>query len=208
MKLIISTIPMFDKEKLTPFVYPVNGNSSIEYDKPVIYPVNSVLAKTLKKSDIARVILLETKGGAEKGSENSAVFRQELDGINKNIEAKISYETIAVPFELTTEDFDGLLSQLLDKLKEEKDAHIIADITYGIKPWPMILFCAFNFAEKFFDATIENIVYGKVEFKGEKPENPMIYDITQIYYLNKLIGAMESPNADTAVKMLKDFFVM
>jgi hypothetical protein len=196
------------KEKLYRHIYPVSGNSRLEYDKPVVYPINAVLAKTLKPNEAGRVILLATSGGAEKGGANIEEFKKELDGINAGIGASLSYEKIEMPFELTPEVFDSLLSRLLNIMKADKGAEIIADITYGIRPIPMLLFCALNFAEKFFNATVDSIVYGKVEFKeeGKAPENPMLYDITQIYYLNKLIGAMESPNAETAVKMLDNFF--
>jgi hypothetical protein len=77
-----------------------------------------------------------------------------------------------------------------------------------MKPLPMILFCALNFAEKFYSATVQNIVYGKVEFSGGKTLNPMIYDLTPLYYLNKLIGSMECKTTESAVEMLNDFFAM
>ncbi|MDR3046619.1 MAG: hypothetical protein LBU51_03270 [Bacteroidales bacterium] len=198
------------KVPLYPFVYPVNGNSFIEYDKPVVYPINAVIAKTLEKNEKAKVVLLATKGGAGMSTTNIEEFKKELNTINKDIGANIAYESVEVPFDLNSDVYDELLSKLIDTIKNEKHAQIIADITYGIKPLLMILFCALNFAEKFFNATVENIVYGKVEFKNanKPPENPMLYDITQIYYLNKMIGSMESPTAETAVTTLNDFFTL
>jgi hypothetical protein len=133
-------------------------------------------------------------------------FRVELDAINKEIGAILNYETIEVPFEPQKEVFEQLISRLVSKFGQK--SQIIADMTFGMKPLPMILFCALNFAEKFYSATVQNIVYGKVEFSGGKTLNPMIYDLTPLYYLNKLIGSMESKTTETAVKMLNDFFAM
>jgi hypothetical protein len=49
-----------------------------------------------------------------------------------------------------------------------------------------------------------------VEFNKEtgKPEKPMLYDITSLYYLFKLMGSMGASNAEDAMETLKDFFAM
>jgi hypothetical protein len=203
MKLIINTIPM--KAGLDRHCYPVDGNKAIEYEKAVLFPVNAVLAKTLAKDEEGKVVFLATTGGVENHSvENMTRFREELDAINSEIGAHLSYETIEVPFRPQTDVFERLISGLVAKLGHK--AEIIADITYGIKPLPMILFCALTFAEKFHTATVHNIIYGKVEFAEEKTLNPMIYDLTSLYYLNKLIGSMECKSAETAEALLNDFF--
>jgi hypothetical protein len=187
--------------------YPVNGNKSIEYEGKVLFPINTVLAKTLKKGEKGTVVFLATSGGSDNHSaENIEKFQAELDAINKEIGADLSYETIEVPFEPQKEVFEQLISSLVSKFGQK--SQIIADITFGMKPLPMILFCALNFAEKFYSATVQNIVYGKVEFSGGKTLNPMIYDLTPLYYLNKLIGSMECKSAPAAVEMLNDFFAM
>jgi hypothetical protein len=116
-----------------------------------------------------------------------------------------------MPFEPTPKTFDETLRALVGTL--EQNAEVIVDITYGAKPQPIILFCALNFAEKFFNVDIKHIVYGKVDFvtdtTGKKmPHNPALYDITSLYYLNSLTNAMECPTATDAVKMLDDFFAL
>jgi hypothetical protein len=187
--------------------YPVDGNKGIEYDGEVLFPINAVLAKTLKKGEKGTVVFLATSGGSDNHSaENREKFQMELDAINKEIGAHLNYETIEVPFEPQKELIERLISSLVSKFGEK--AQIIADITFGMKPLPMVLFCALNFAEKFYSATVQNIVYGKVEFSGGKTFNPMIYDLTPLYYLNKLIGSMECKSAAAAVDMLDDFFAM
>jgi len=206
MKLIITTVPM--KKELALFHYPVVGNSLIEYDKEVIYPVNAVLAKTLQKGERGKVLFLSTSGGdANYSRDNIEKFKEELTKINADIKAELSWETIEVPFDPQNEVFEQVTGGIISKF--EKDCQIIVDITYGIKPLPMILFCALQFAEKFFNASILNVVYGKVEFgRNGKPENPKLYDITSLFYLNKLIGAMECESGEIALKILTDFFKM
>lgn len=206
MKLIISTVPM--KKNVTPLHYPVAGNSTIEYEGNVLFPVNAVLAKTLQKQEKAKILFLSTSGGCENYSkENIERFKTELNIINTGIGADLSWETIEVPFDPQKEVFEQLVSGLISRFT--KDCQIIADITYGSKPLPMILFCAMQFAEKFFNASISNIIYGKVEFNREdNPVNPLLYDVTSLVYLNKLIGSMECDNGQIASKILNDFFTI
>jgi hypothetical protein len=83
-------------------------------------------------------------------------------------------------------------------------------MTYGIKPTVLPLFCALAFAEKYCDSLIEYIVYGKVDFNREtrKAEGPMIFDMTSLYYLFKLIGTIEAPDAEAASNLLNGFLAM
>jgi hypothetical protein len=195
------------KAQIDRHCYPVDGNKTIEYEKEVLFPVNAVLAKTLTKGETGQVVFLAATGGDEnRSAANMARFREELDGINSEIGARLTYETIEVPFRPQKDVFEQLISSLIARLG--KKAEIIADITYGIKPLPMILFCAITFAEKFYAATVQNIIYGKVEFAEGKTLNPMIYDLTPLYYLNKLIGSMECKTAKAAEALLNDFFAL
>ena len=56
MKIVFSNLPM--KKQLHAFKYKVEGNVSIEYEGEVVFPVNSVLAKTMKKGEKIKVVLL------------------------------------------------------------------------------------------------------------------------------------------------------
>jgi len=196
------------KKNISPLFYPVVGNRLIEYNNDVIFPVNAVLAKTLQKGEEVKVLFLSTSGSTENYSkDNIELFKAELMKINSGIGTDLYWETIDVPFDPQIEVFEQLISGIISKF--EKDCQIIADITYGIKPLPMILFCALQFAEKFFNTTILNIIYGKAEFdRQNKPINPKLYDISSLFYLNKLIGTMECESGEIALKILNNFFKM
>ena len=201
MKNVIITMPM--KDDIRPFRYESAGNQSIDYDKPVIFPVNGVLANILQPKEQVKLIFITTKGGENKGNENIVKFNNEIETINKSIGAEISSECIELPFEPTGNTFKILIQALIEKIDPE--AEIIADITYGIKPFPFVLLCALNFAEMYKKASLLYIVYGKIDFTP-RPVNPVIYDITSLYYLQKLIGVMEGHPVESASKMLNGFF--
>lgn len=205
-KIVFSNLPM--RNDLTALKFDVNGNSSIEYDKKVIFPVNSVLAKTLKKEDKVKVVLLSKNDIEGNSAINAGLFQKELNEINRNIGADIEYVILATPFEETRDIHETLLRDMIAKL--EKDVEIIGDITYGPKPLPIIMFSVMNFAEKFFNATIKNIVYGKVDFvSGSKtPINPVLYDLTPLYYLNSVTNSMECKSSEEALKALDSLLTM
>lgn len=205
MKIIFSDLPM--KKELHAFSYKVDGNLTIEYDGEVIFPVNAVLAKTMKKGEKIKVVLLSKVDIEGNSAINAGIFQKELNIINRGIGADIEYITIATPFEETRGVHETLLRDMVGKL--ENGAEIIGDVTYGPKPLPIIMFAVMNFAEKFFAAKIKNIVYGKVDFVDDgsgtgktKPVNPVLYDLTPLYYLNSVTNAMEYKSSDEAVKAL------
>jgi hypothetical protein len=214
MKLIINILPMRPLKEIVPNRYPVDGNKAIEYDGEVRYPINAILAKTLEKGEEAAIIFIATTGENSFYEEQETAFRAELDTINATIGAKLNFDIIKMPFVPAKSTFNKLLTDLTDKMQSLSSARqgvkIFVDMTYGIKPTVLPLFCALAFAEKFCDAVIEYAVYGKVDFNKETrdTEHPMIFDVTSLYYLFKLIGTLEAPNAEAASKLLKDFFAM
>lgn len=207
-KIIFCDIPM--KERVNKMNYANANSKEHKYKTPVIFPINAILAEKLKKNDDVKVVLLRVKDDGKKYSErNEALFETELNEINKNIGANISYKTIFTEFEESKSTHEKRLHEMLSMI--ENDCSIYADITYGPKPLPMILMCALTFAEKFFNADIKKIVYGKVDFIKDKngetqTVNPELYDVTNLYYLNNLMTSMKASSGNEALCALDEFF--
>lgn len=202
-KIIFCDIPM--KKNMNAMVYAGTGNTNCNYSKPVMFAINAVLAETLKKDDEVRVVLLRTLDKAGNSGKNSGLFMQELDSINSEIGAKISYETLESEFKETKDIHETRLKEILDKIEENTE--IYADITYGPKPLPMILMCVISFAEKFLNCEVKSVVYGKVDFDdNNKPCNPELYDVISLYYLNNLTNSMVAYSGKEARQRLNEFF--
>jgi len=208
MKVVICTMPMRAANEVKAIVYPVDGNKAIEYDKAVRSPVNAVLAKTLKKGEELRVIYIMTTGENSCCEDNKKNFIEELEGINTEIGAVLSYDTVEMEFLATKGTYNKLITDLTEKIPENAELYI--DITYGSKPEILSLFCALRFVEEFHNAIVQYFIYGKLEFNRitRKEENPMIFDITSLYYLFKLIGSIGNADAEKASNILKDFFAI
>jgi len=110
-------------------------------------------------------------------------------------------------FLATKRTYNKLITDLTEIIKE-KNAELYVDITYGFKPEILSLFCALRFIEEFRDAVVEYFIYGKAEFNKGQIENPVIFDITSLYYLFKLIGTIGTDDAEKASNILKDFFAL
>ena len=209
-KLVFINIPMKEMNKNeNKLEYKKDENHN--YKTKVIFPINAVLAENLTKEDKLKIVFLVTKTGKDSSEKNIELYKEELKEINKNINAQYEYETIESSFEETNENNEIRLQRILSKV--EQNQTIYADITYGQKSIPMILMCALNFAEKFYNCDIKRIIYGKVEFNKHEDgkiylENSQIYDVTPLYYLNNLIGSMEAPSGTEALKALNNFFSM
>ena len=208
MKTVIITVPLKPTKEVEAVKYPVDRNKAIEYDKPVRCPINGILAKTLKKGEEVKIIYILTIGENSEWMQNKSAYIEELENINKEIGAIFSYDTIEIDFEPTKKTYNKLITDLAEKIPD--NAELYTDVTFGFKPETLSLFCALRFVEEFREAIVQYIVYGKVEFNKEtrKPEKPMLYDITSLYYLFKLMGTMGATNAKTAMETLKDFFAM
>ena len=203
MKIVYSNLPM--KKELNAFRYRSEGNSLIEYDEEVIFPVNAVLAKSMEKGEKVKVVLLSKIDKEGNSAVNAGIFQRELNRINLSIGADIEYITLTTPFAETREVHEKLLRDMVGML--EKGAEVIADITYGPKSLPIIVFAVLNFAEKFFGVTIKSIVYGKVNFVDAgngrtEPVDPILCYMTPLYYLNSLTNSLEYQSAEEAVKAL------
>ena len=206
MKNVIITMPM--KKEVYSFKYPVQGNSAIVYDGEVVFGVNGVLGRILEPMEKVKLVFIVSHGGADQGIENTKLFRQEFDRVNYGRNLDVCEEVIELNNAPVIGEFEKLINRLIEIIDD--GAEIIGDFTFGSKPFPFVLLCAINFAEMFKGASLLYLTYCYLDWPafGKPPINPMIYDLTPTYYLQKLIGAMEGHNPETAQKMLNDFFTL
>lgn len=185
--------------------YPVDGNSFIEYDGEVFYAINAVLAKAMKREDDIKVILLETKAGDKAGNKNAQLFMDELNGLN-SCGASITYQVIPSDFIESKDKFKELYKKLIKTL--ENEAELYADITFGPKSLPLLIFAAMQFGEKFFDCSVGNVIYLKTEFKNGKvdEDSQKICDYTPLYMLNSFTSTIESATGEKAVAAVEALF--
>jgi hypothetical protein len=189
------------KKNLDKCTYTTEDASLKLSNREVIYPINAFLEKNLEKDDDVKLLLLIKKDDAGNYQSNSAEFVKELLAINKDIGARIEHRFIETDFSEEQSVHEQLMGKIVDEIDD--GSHIIADITYGPKDVPIVLFSALSFAEKFLSCEIDNIIYGQATFVDNKPTNTKICDMVPLYYLNSVIGAVRCEDPLKARKILK-----
>ena len=97
----------------------------------------------------------------------------------------------------------------------EYEAELYADITFGPKSLPLLIFTAMQFGEKFYDCSIGNVIYLKAEFLNNveingvihnnviKEGSQLICDYTPLYLLNSFTNTIESVSGEKAIDAVK-----
>lgn len=187
--------------------FQVDGNSFIEFAGETYYAINSVLAQTMTAGDEIKIVLLHTNAGDMAGEKNASLFEEELNKLNK-CGAKIEYVHIGTDYVTSKKQTKDLYKLLIKQLSQE--AELSADITFGQKSLPLLIFAAMQFGEKFFDCSIGNVIYEKIDFVNGKPieGSQLICDYTPLYMLNSFTNTIECASGEKAIStveaLLKD----
>lgn len=198
-KIAICNIPM--KENVDKSIYTSNDLSLPASSRAVKYPINAFLEETLKPDDELKFVLLTKNDEYSYAQKNAKAFISEINEINENIGAKIETITIDTAFLQEQAIHEKLMASIVEQI--DVDSHILADITYGSKDMPIVLFTAMGFAEKFLRCEIDNIIYGQANFKNGKVVNTKICDMIPLYYLNSVTDTIHCDEPEKAKRMLK-----
>lgn len=198
-KILFCNIPM--TVKLSKCVYESEDFSVPVSNRAVSYPVAAFLEKTLTADDEVRAVLIVKKDELNQFKKNISGCIEELIVAAEATGAKFEYTIIETEFSETQATHDNLLLAIVEELEEK--THIIADITYGPKDLPIVLFTAMNFGEKFLECEIDNIVYGQATFVDGNATNTKICDMIPLYYLNSIANTMQCTTPEDAKQMLK-----
>lgn len=198
-KTIICSIPM--RNDVKPSIYKSDDRSVPSSDHAVKYPINAFLEATLVKGTKLKVILLAKSGVHSAAEQNIRDFQTELGAIAGRKEAAVEYIVLDTKFAEEKSIHEQLMGTIVDNIDAE--SHIVADITYGPKDLPIVMFSALNFAEKFLYCDIDNILYGLAEFSDDGVVNTRLCDMSSLFYLSSVTNTIHANSPDKAKQMLK-----
>lgn len=200
-KTIICSVPM--KKSVERVVYVSNDRAVPASDRAVHYPVNTFLAETMQPSDELKVILLVKKDEYSHHEQNIALFKEEIAQINERVgnNNEITYIIIESDFSQTISVHEQLMGEIIENL--EVGEHIIVDTTYGSKDVPVVIFTALNFAEKFLDCKIDNILYGLAKFRDNRVVEAELCDMIPLYSLGSVTNTIHNVDPQKAKEMLR-----
>ena len=198
-KTVICNIPM--KENTHKCKYSSDDRSLPTSDTEVVYPINAFFEKTLTAEDDLKILLLVKTDPYGHYKKNTEDFKAEFLEANKTANAKYEFRVIETEFSEEQTTHEQLMSAIVDEIEE--DSIVLADITYGPKDLPIIVFSALAFAEKHLGCEIDHIVYGQANFVDGAPVNTKICDMVALLYMVTVSSKVHAKDAESAKQMLK-----
>lgn len=197
-KTIICNIPM--TESIEAVRYISDDKSIPAAEGKFYYPINAFLSKIIKAKDELKVILLVKNNSFDHYKKNTETFKKELAEANSDIGAEIEYCIINTDFKEERSVHEKLLGEIVEKI--DVGSNIIVDTTYGPKDLPIVVFTALNFAEKFLNCTVDNIIYGQANFVEGTIVDSKLCDITSLFYLSSITSTINCNDPDKSKRML------
>lgn len=203
-KVIICNIPM--REYVAKTVYTSNDLSLPVSEKAFKYPILSFLTQTMIAEDELKILLLIKKDGNQFYEKNVDDFKAEMSEVLDATGAKAEYVIIDTVFSENKETHEQLMVSLTDEI--DVGSHILADITYGPKDLPIVIFSTLTFAENFLCCEVENIIYGQAEFENNRVVGSMICDMAPLYYLSSVSNTIKCNDPAKAKQILKSLLTL
>lgn len=181
-KVFISSISM---QKVNAFkydsgVYPENN--------PTAFPITISLKNNCQPGDEVAFITIVTHSEGNLAVENYHKFCEQAGSICREKGARAEFIELAVPARIEAASPRRLYKEIVAKLQDNDE--IYADITYGFKYNPIVIFAALNNAYQVREnVDIKEICYGNL-YNGSAEIKPEYFDVTSLFYLNSLSGLM------------------
>ncbi len=190
--------------------------NNIDYSSKIYFPINSFLFDYIEDNDNLKICFIELTDKTRsqelklRCQKNENLFKTEIEKLAKPFNAKIEYTTIETDFTESADIFSSRFTRLYECL--ERNCEIYADITFGAKTNTLIINNILNFAEQFYDCSVEAIVYGKTVFTKNKagtsvpdPEASSVYDVTSLYFLTNLTNHIKANTPEEAIEKVNKY---
>lgn len=181
-KVFISTVSLQNvKEyKYKSDVYPESS--------PTAYPITIPFENNCSKGDKVLVLSIVTHTEEKNISlDNYNQFTNQVKGLADAIGVDVEFLEIPMTPVIKNDSAQKLYKGLISALKD--DDEIYADITYGFKYNPIVIFAALNYAYQTKSGVdIQEICYGNL-YDGtpvKQGPNPELFDVTSLFYMNSL----------------------
>ncbi len=195
-KVFITAVPLQPEGKLKSTQYNSQGNQSIAYEKPTRFPIMHLIANNVEENDNIEILVITPE--TENANRNLKFLEAELAEFKKEITFNYTMKFVKKYEKENKISHMKLYSDIVKALGNEQI--IYADMTYGTKTTPMILFSALNFAYKIEEnVDINTIVYGSMDFGTE---NADIYDVTSLLFINSIVENLSKMDVKNPKELL------
>lgn len=155
---------------------------------PTAFPITISLENNCNKGDKILIITLVTHSKEKNIAEDNYVaFCQQVNDMTKELSAEVEFKEIPIPTRIEKNTHQQLYKNIISALQD--DDEIYADITYGFKYNPIVIFTALNHAYQTKNGVdVQEICYGNL-YTGEpvrQEPDPELFDVTSLFYMNSI----------------------
>ena len=206
MKKFITVVPFQVSGQLRSYAYQAVGNSRLQMEDKVSFPILTAVNGYLQPGETAKVLALTPE--TEDGRRNLEQLEEQLDGLCVRRGLK-KPQVVRIP--LTEGDqvsahvdaFQALIDQV------EDNDELFACETYGTKPLSQAVMMAVQYAYRVKrNTSISCIVYGSIDrSRGRDPESWVgyVYDETALVQLDEIVrilAARKVPNPQEVIRKI------
>lgn len=160
------------------------------------YPIIPILAATAAEGDEIKVVTVRQKNSLT--SANYGTFLQELEAIGFSADC---VSDVCIPETQEKDILLGLFEELIPYTEDESAYY--ADITFGAKTMPIILFSVLEYADKIrSNTTIKGIYYQEVLRRNGKMTASGLYDVTALFSMNALMHSISYEEPEQRIAMM------
>ena len=155
---------------------------------PTAYPITIPLENNCGKGDKVVMLTIVTHTEEKNISEdNYKNFCHQVRGIAGELEAEVEFVEIPMTPGVRQDSPNKLYKSIISALQD--DDEIYADITYGFKYNPIVIFAALNYTYQTKSGVdIQEICYGNL-YDGtpvKQEPKPELFDVTSLFYMNSI----------------------
>ncbi|MEG1474207.1 MAG: TM1812 family CRISPR-associated protein [Longicatena sp.] len=172
-----------------------------ECKKKVKSSLLPTLLRNIEKKETFKILALDSFK-TEYSDTNYKLLEEEL---NDNFPGQFEIERLYAPVKGSGKDQVAIFKAIYQKFEE--DDEIYFDITFGMKPTPMAVLVACNFAKKFVKGVrIRKLIYTLYDFTKDENYVHKIIDVTSLFYLDQLIDTMSSMESSNPTAFIESVF--
>lgn len=169
---------------------PVNFTLNTEI-REYAYPIIPVIDATMREEDECKVVVVRQTNSP--ASPNYDLFRSELGALGLH---NLDIVDVTVAENQSTDLLLGLYRKLLTLT--ENNACYYADMTFGSKTLPIILFSVLTYIDRILiDTDITGIYYQEILRNAGKTRDAYLYEVSSIFSLNSIAyGLSDAPDGE------------
>ena len=191
----LSLNPNLQTAKVNPIGFELNTRMTDSYN-----PIVPIMESFVEEGDIVKLLVIRQKTTNEADKNNMAHLENELSYVG--LLEKVRIEEIILEEWQSKEVLLTLFEELINRF--ENDALYYADVTFGVKPYPIILNTAFRYVDKVLKNTdIRGIYYQEiVRNENGKPIDARLFDVSVLPTLFNMIDFIGEVAPDNASRLI------